>query len=183
MGEADPAAAWRLSGADNAESMIIGPHPHGALGVVAVPVFRSAPRCERAPDWSLTVVLGGRSTMTAGVRRLLASALLYSTAVRSELANPLTRRHGHCVRVGRGKTGRELLTCATRPSRYSGSPGTPASPLPAAITAATPPAPWPPSDSARHDRNGHHATMPGPCPLAARSSISWIRIAYRLRNA
>ena len=22
---------------------------------------------------------------------------------------------------------------------------------------------WPPSDSARHDRNGHHATMPGPC--------------------
>src|ERR1019366_7927191 len=26
----------------------------------------------------------------------------------------------------------------------------------------TPPAPWPPSDSAQHDQNGHHATMPGP---------------------
>ncbi len=37
--------------------------------------------------------------------------------------------------------------------------------------AATLPGPWPLSDSARHDRNGHHATVTGPC-LEARDSRS-----------
>ena len=36
------------------------------------------------------------------------------------------------------------------------------SPPPPATTPATPPAPWPPSESARHERNGHYVTLPRP---------------------
>src|SRR6266705_1270637 len=33
---------------------------------------------------------------------------------------------------------------------------------PAATTPVTPPGSWPPSDSAQHDQNGRHTTMPEP---------------------
>ena len=36
-----------------------------------------------------------------------------------------------------------------------------------ATTPATPPGPWQPSDSTRHDRNGHNATMPRPRTMSA----------------
>ena len=35
-------------------------------------------------------------------------------------------------------------------------------PPPAGTTPGTPPGPWKPSDSTRHEQNGHDATTPGP---------------------
>jgi len=38
-------------------------------------------------------------------------------------------------------------------------------PPPAGTTPGTPPGPWKPSDSTRHEQNGHDATTPGPWRL------------------
>jgi alpha-1,2-mannosyltransferase len=97
---------------------------------------------------------GGPLTLLAGNSFFLAAVVF----VVASATRVVVHRRSHAAAHDTGEPFGSPVGTNTR-SEPAPQPGTLASQPPAATTPATPPAPLPPSDSSRHDLNGHYAAI------------------------